>query len=286
MEEEKKEGFWERLRKPFRLVAINPETFEEKWEFRLSNYNLLTLLSLLMLIVAVLTSLVFIFTPAGRLLPTLYESESQVQLRNQKKTIDSLYQVVRVSEQYTTNLKKILAGEDMGDSAIYAATPDVEIDYNEIKDIKSEEDSILREQMENEDIPSNLAEKEMVETNFFYSPIKGTVSNSYNPKKGHFGVDIVAPKNSTINATLSGTVLFTSWTLDDGNVIIVYHGGDLISVYKHNSKLLKRVGDKVKSGDPIAIIGNTGENTDGTHLHFEIWQNGSALDPQKLISFE
>ena len=81
-------------------------------------------------------------------------------------------------------------------------------------------------------------------------------------------------------------MIFGSWTTDDGNVLIIYHGGDLISVYKHNSKLLKKVGDKVKSGDPIAIIGNTGENTDGTHLHFELWQNGNALDPQQLISFE
>ncbi|MCB0477265.1 MAG: peptidoglycan DD-metalloendopeptidase family protein [Crocinitomicaceae bacterium] len=286
MEEDKKEGFWERLRKPFRLVAINPETFEEKWEFRLSNYNLLTLLSLLVLVVAVVTSLLFIFTPMGRYLPTLYESESQVQLQQQRKTIDSLYQVVSVNEQYVTDIKKILAGENFGDSAISKKQPDIEINVDEIKDIKSEEDSILREQMENEVIPSDLGEKNMTETNFFYSPIKGKISNSYNPKKGHFGVDIVAPKNSTINSTLGGAVLFASWTSDDGNVIIIYHGGDLISVYKHNSKLLKKVGEKVKSGDPIAIIGNTGENTDGTHLHFELWQDGNSLDPENLISFE
>ena len=286
MEEEKKEGYWERLRKPFRLVAINPETFEEKWEFRLSNYNLLTLLSLLILLVITLTSLVFIFTPAGRLLPTLFESESLVEAQQQYKTIAALEEETRITFQYYDNWRKVVSGEDMGDSAIYAKQPDIEINSDEFKDIKSEEDSILREQIENEDIPSDLGQKDLSETSFFYSPIKGKISNSYNPKKGHFGVDIVAPKNSSINATLGGTVLFTSWTLDDGNVIILYHGGDLVSVYKHNSKLLKKVGDKIKSGDPIAIIGNTGENSDGTHLHFELWQDGNSLDPQKLISFE
>ena len=286
MEEEKKEGYWERLRKPFRLVAINPETFEEKWEFRLSNYNLLTLLSLLILVVITITSLVFIFTPAGRLLPTLFESESLVEAQQQYKTISALEEETRITFQYYDNWRKVISGEDMGDSAIYAKQPDIEINSDEFKDIKSEEDSILREQIENEDIPSDLGQKDLSETSFFYSPIKGKISNSYNPKKGHFGVDVVAPKNSTINATLGGTVLFTSWTLDDGNVIILYHGGDLVSVYKHNSKLLKKVGDKIKSGDPIAIIGNTGENSDGTHLHFELWQDGNSLDPQKLISFE
>lgn len=286
MEEEKKEGYWERLRKPFRLVAINPETFEEKWEFRLSNYNLLTLLSLLILLVITLTSLVFIFTPAGRLLPTLFESESLVEAQQQYRTIAALEEETRITFQYYDNWRKVVSGEDMGDSAIYAKQPDIEINSDEFKDIKSEEDSILREQIENEDIPSDLGQKDLSETSFFYSPIKGKISNSYDPKKGHFGVDIVAPKNSSINATLGGTVLFTSWTLDDGNVIILYHGGDLVSVYKHNSKLLKKVGDKIKSGDPIAIIGNTGENSDGTHLHFELWQDGNSLDPQKLISFE
>lgn len=286
MEEEKKEGFWERLRKPFRLVAINPETFEEKWEFRLSNYNLFTLLGLLILLVAVFTSLVFIFTPVGKYLPSLYESESIVEAQKQAKTIDSLLRATEIQSQYVINLKKVLFGEDMGDSLIYSKKPDIEVNQDEINDARSEEDSILRDQIENEVIPSNLSEKEMTETNFFYSPIKGTISNSFNPKKGHYGVDIVAPKNSTINSTLGGSVLFASWTSDDGNVIIIYHGGDLISVYKHNSKLLKKVGDKVKSGDPIAIIGNTGKNTDGTHLHFELWQDGNALDPENLISFE
>ena len=158
--------------------------------------------------------------------------------------------------------------------------------YEEIEEGKSKADSMLRDEMENQEIPSDLSKEDMVETNFFYSPIKGNISNSFNPRKGHFGIDVVAPKNSAVKSTLGGVVIFGNSTTDDGNVIIIYHGGDLISVYKHNSKLLKKVGDKVKSGDPVAIIGNTGEHTDGTHLHFELWQNGNALDPQKLISFE
>jgi murein DD-endopeptidase MepM/ murein hydrolase activator NlpD len=286
VEEEKKESFWERLKKPFRVMAINPETFEEKWEFRLSNYNLITLFSLLVMVIAVLVTLVFLFTPVGKYLPTVYESESQMQMQQQLKTVDSLYEVISQNEQYITNVKKLFADENFDDSLIHEKKPDIEVNVNEINDIKSPADSILRNEVENEDIPSNLNEENMVETNFFYSPLKGRISNSYNPRKSHFGVDIVAAKNTTIKSTLGGVVIFGSWTTDDGNVIIIYHGGDLISVYKHNSKLLKKVGDKVKSGDPIAIIGNTGENTDGTHLHFELWQDGNSLDPQKLISFD
>ena len=286
MEEEKKESFWERLKKPFRVVAINPETFEEKWEYRLSNYNLITLLGLLVFLVIILTTLLFVFTPFGKYLPTVYETESQVQLQNQKTTVDSLLKVVSRNERYVTDIKKMFKGEKFDDSLVHEQAPNIEIKSDEIVDVKSREDSILRSEIENESVPDNLADENMVETNFFFSPLKGRISNSFNSGKRHFGVDIVAPKNSTIKATLSGVVIFAAWTTDDGNVIIVHHGGDLLSIYKHNSKLLKRIGEKVKSGDPIAIIGNTGEDTDGTHLHFEIWQDGSAINPQQLISFE
>ena len=171
MEEEKKDSFWERLRKPFRLVAINPETFEEKWEFRLSNYNLLTLLSLLVLVVILVTSLVFIFTPVGKYLPTVYETESQVQLQQQKATIDSLHKVVSSSERYITDIKKILNDESFDDSLIHEKKPDIGVNYDEIKDKKSIADSILRDEIENENIPADLTQENMTETNFFYSPL-------------------------------------------------------------------------------------------------------------------
>jgi murein DD-endopeptidase MepM/ murein hydrolase activator NlpD len=76
-----------------------------------------------------------------------------------------------------------------------------------------------------------------------------------------------------------------TWTLETGWVIQVQHESNLISVYKHNSELLKRVGDYVKVGEPIAIIGNSGELTTGPHLHFELWYNGIPLNPEDYVSF-
>lgn len=285
-QEEKKEGFWVKLKKPFRLVAINPETFEEKWEFRLSNYNLLTLLSLLILLVSGITTLVFIFTPVGEFLPSVYHPEDKMIAIENNRKIDSLKVITEMHAQYYENFRKVLADENFEDSIIHKNKPNIDVNYDEISDEKSTEDSLLRSEMEMQEVPSNLADENLVETNFFFSPVKGNISSSYDSKKGHFGVDIVASKNATIKATLGGVVIFGNQTTDDGNVIILYHGGDLVTVYKHNSKLLKKVGDKVKSGDPIAIIGNTGEHTTGAHLHFEIWQNGSSIDPEQLISFD
>ncbi|MCK5776626.1 MAG: M23 family metallopeptidase, partial [Bacteroidales bacterium] len=60
---------------------------------------------------------------------------------------------------------------------------------------------------------------------------------------------------------------------------------NMISVYKHNSSLLKKAGEYINAGDLIAIIGNSGELSSGPHLHFELWVNGTAVDPMKYISF-
>src|SRR5690606_3534203 len=137
VEEEKKESFWGRLKKPFRVMAINPETFEEKWSFRLSNYNLFTLLSLLILLIVIGTSLVFIYTPLGKYLPTLYQTETQVQLQAQEKTIDSLLQVVNKNQNYITSIKKILRGDNFEDSLVHKNKPNIEVSDDEISAKKS-----------------------------------------------------------------------------------------------------------------------------------------------------
>ena len=126
--------------------------------------------------------------------------------------------------------------------------------------------------------------RELQET-FFFSPITGFVSDHYDVKKGHFGVDIVAKTNEPVKCIADGTVLMASWTQDSGYVIGIQHGGNLISFYKHNAELLKKVGTFVTAGDIISIVGNSGEMTDGPHLHFELWYNGNSLNPEEFVTF-
>jgi murein DD-endopeptidase MepM/ murein hydrolase activator NlpD len=121
---------------------------------------------------------------------------------------------------------------------------------------------------------------------FFFTPVKGVISSSFNAAVKHFGVDIVAKKDTPIKATMGGTVIFATWSSESGHTITVQHKNHIISVYKHNSVLLKKTGALVKAGEPIAIIGNTGEETTGPHLHFELWKNGIAIDPQDYIIFK
>jgi len=119
----------------------------------------------------------------------------------------------------------------------------------------------------------------------FYTPVHGIISNGFDAEKLHFGIDIVCKKDETIKSTLDGRVIFSEWTYQGGYVITIQHNDDLISVYKHNSRLLKKQGDIVKAGDPIAIVGNTGKLSSGMHLHFELWYKNSAVNPSDFISF-
>ena len=111
------------------------------------------------------------------------------------------------------------------------------------------------------------------------------MSNHFNASSNHFGVDLVSDANSRISAVLDGSVIFSGWTLETGYVIYIQHDANIVSVYKHNAELLKNVGDKVDAGEVIAIIGNSGELSTGPHLHFELWHNGNALNPEQYIDF-
>ena len=155
--------------------------------------------------------------------------------------------------------------------------------------MRSKEDSLLRDYVEREDSyslkSSSNANQNSNRNIYFFTPLKGSLTNSYDPTTDHFGVDVVAPKDEAIKATLDGTVISADWTVETGYVIHLQHKNDLISVYKHNSVLLKKTGDLVKAGEPIAIIGNSGELTSGPHLHFELWKAGIPLDPTKYVNF-
>ncbi|MEZ7954822.1 MAG: M23 family metallopeptidase, partial [Bacteroidales bacterium] len=152
----------------------------------------------------------------------------------------------------------------------------------------SKEDSLLRlEVMKQEQFnvgsPSNRVNQ--IEGLHFFPPVKGIVSDGFNLATNHPYIDIAAPANSVVSAVLDGTVIMATWTDETGFTIQIQHSNDLISIYKHNSKLLKRTGDKVKAGTAISLVGSTGTLTTGAHLHFELWYKGVAVDPAKYINF-
>lgn len=206
--------------------------------------------------------------------------------------VDSLEQQVEKKQAFITSFQRIVRGDSITDNESYyianAGDRAVEKESMEGVDI-SEVDSQFRQEFEEDGVElltvNSGSTSSQLDELFFFTPLTGIISSGYNPKIGHNGVDIVSRKNEPIKSVADGTVILASWTQDAGYVITVQHKSNVISVYKHNSSLLKKPGDFVNAGDVIAIIGNTGELTSGPHLHFELWYNGNPVDPEEFVSF-
>ena len=188
---------------------------------------------------------------------------------------------------YSENLKRVLAGEEaLKIDSILINTTKSAVNEAELAGLMKK-DSMLRQGVLEEEQFGISARKQRdlpIEGMLFFTPLKGVVSQGYDAAI-HPYVDIAAASGSVVKAVLDGTVIFTGWSADTGHTIQIQHDGDIISIYKHNEKLLKKTGEKVSAGTPIALVGNTGEMTTGPHLHFELWHKGETVDPTKHISF-
>jgi len=283
----KKKPLLQRLKNKYRLIIYNDDTFEEIWYMRLSRLNVLAVFGTGAIILIALVSLLIAYTPIREFIPGYPEGDMRRTMVQNYARLDSLEKELQLRGQYIDNIATIMAGgvpEDQGlsqDTAIKDASVQFE---------KSESDSILRKQIEQEEkytLSVNYEEpsgRDLSQIHFF-SPVKGLITNSYNARENHFGTDIVAGDNNVVVSALEGTVTMANWTLKTGWVIQIQHENNLLTVYKHNAELLKEVGDHVDAGEAVAIIGNSGELTTGPHLHFEVWHNGSPLDPEKYIVF-
>jgi murein DD-endopeptidase MepM/ murein hydrolase activator NlpD len=117
----------------------------------------------------------------------------------------------------------------------------------------------------------------------FFRPAMGIITNKFDPEVKHYGIDIAAEEGESIKSIADGIVILSSFTIDSGCVIVIQHSNDLLSVYKHSSLLLKKVGNFVKKGEVIGNIGSSGELSSGPHLHFEMWSNGNPMNPELFI---
>ena len=221
--------------------------------------------------------------------PEHAELEANKRLIMLSSAVDSLAYEVDLKDQFIDNLTMIIKGDDtveVVDQGSNSRLNDLnqEIDLDNLPPI----DSQFRKEFEQGgDVLLDLGGSGTGEIQefFLFSPLSGIVLSAYNVKNEHYGVDVVSKKNEPVKCVADGTVIFSDWTQESGYVISVQHKGNLISVYKHNSALLKKVGNFVNAGDIISIIGNTGELTSGPHLHFELWYNGNPVNPEEFVSF-
>ena len=284
---------WERLLRPYKIIVVNPATFEEKKNWELTQGKILVYSLFFTILIIGITFCIISFTPVKQLIsgfPNLNLTQQTVrQDKDNLVKIDALIFELERKDKYINNILGVLKGQlqEELDSTNENRT------QSSISFSSSMEDSILRAKVESEE-RLNISSSQIIEIKtgstiaqiLFFKPIEGKLTNAFNQKEGHLGIDIIAPNDEPVKATLEGTVVFASWTPDNGYVIQIQHTNNIISAYKHNAVLLKSVGELVSAGEPISFIGDSGELSDGTHLHFELWQNGVPINPENHISFE
>ncbi len=287
----KEKKLYHKLKSKFRLVIMRDDTFEEKLSFRLSRLNVFVATGTIVIILIIATTFIIAFTPLREYIPGYADVNIDRNLRELSLKVDSLQMDVMQKDLYIKNIKNIIEGKDGKSNVVKEEKTG--INYDTIEIVKSKEDSLLRLEMENADqyslaFGSNAGtapSATSISSFLFFTPLKGIVISKFNSKTKHYGVDIVAAKNEAVKSTLDGTVIFSSWTIETGYSIAIQHSGNIVSVYKHNSTLLKKEGDYVEAGEVIAIVGSSGELSTGPHLHFEIWFNSNPVNPEEYIAF-
>jgi murein DD-endopeptidase MepM/ murein hydrolase activator NlpD len=279
-----KKTFWQWFTHHHLMVFRDEENFQEIKSIRI-NYAKMVVVFAVFVFLVFIPSFFIAKAIATYQISTLENPQARL-FRLMEKS-DSLENIVAEQNAYYENLKQILGGDipqnEISEESAEATISSKDLDLEKIDSI----DLAFRKQFEQEDSKTKglRTSKSELQQVLFFSPISGIVTNKYNSASSHFGVDVVAPKNEVIKAAAGGTVILSSWTQDSGHTLAIQHKHQLVSFYKHNSVLLKKVGEIVKAGDPVAVIGNSGELTDGPHLHFELWYEGNPVNPLDFISF-
>ncbi|GHA38952.1 peptidase M23 [Salinimicrobium marinum] len=284
---EPKKKFTKKLLHKYRMVILNEDTFEEKASLRLTRLNVFVVVTLAAILLIAGTTILIAFTGLREYIPGYSSTALKQRAVMLAYKTDSLQNVVELNNQYYGSIKKVLAGDvtsvDFNRDSLSEAH---RIQRDNVDLAPSREDTLLREIVVHED-KYNLLETATSRANYaLFPPVMGPVTEGYNIKEMHYGIDIVVAQNAPVKSVADGTVIFAEWTAETGNVIIIEHSYGLVSVYKHNSSLTKEQGERVRKGEVIAAAGSTGEYSTGPHLHFELWSEGQSVNPTDFIDFQ
>lgn len=272
----------------FRLSIIDDQSHKQLWTVHFTRTSMFITVTTVTVVLCAIIFSIIAYTPIRTFIPGYPDARSKRAAIQNAITIDSLETVIYKWGLYSENLKRVMAGMDpiRIDSLVNAgmAAANTQADMSEIQ----RKDSILREKVKEEEqfgISAGRDKRQLpIEGVHFFCPLKGVISQGYDPI-GHPYIDITAPQGSVVKAILDGTVIHAGWSEEYGHTIQIQHEGDIISIYRHNEKVLKKSGEKVTAGSPIALVGNSGSTSTGTHLHLELWHKGEAVDPSIYINF-
>ena len=277
-------------RKPqqkYKVIVSDEETFEEIISLKTNNFQLFLFAFLYTVLVIIFSTAIIFFTQVREYVPGYPSTDLLVTAAKITIKADSLERELALNDQFFSAIESVLTG-DSNEAAL--RTQQDTLIQNDLKDAQIvatiPQDSILRAYVDNEDRFNLTRNQLLIDSKSYFSPVKGVVTDGFDIEKNHFAVDVSVDIGTPVKAILAGTVLFSEWSVETGHVILLDHGENLISVYKHNSKNLKLQNETVQAGEVIAFSGEEGSLSSGPHLHFEIWKNGLPIDPESILSFE
>lgn len=288
----KKENWYRKITNRFRLVIFDDQTFEERFTMRLTTLNIFIFLISVSIVMIFITFFIIANTGIKEYIPGYPDIDERNRIVELNLMADSLLYDMHRKDIYIQNIKNILEDNIPSDTLEEPNTSNVQIDTSAYR--KSIEDSLLRAEFQyqlmygqyfSDQENQSSSDGFSIRSFSFFPPINGIITSKFNVSEKHYGIDIVTSHSEAIKATLDGTVIYGGWTLETGYALAIQHQHNLISIYKHNSVLLKKEGDHVRAGDPIGISGSSGELSSGPHLHFELWYNGTPINPEEYIIF-
>ncbi len=267
------------MKKKFQLVIYHGNSYDVIRKFRFSRIVFFLITFGITVILFAILSVFVVYTPIKQLIPGYPDRETRRLIYENAILTDSLLHELETRDQYLKMISDMIFDDVPIDQDF--VVPVENLTKNQIKEFNNP----LKQREKVEDNTSYTLAKNDAMPELF-PPIKGIVISPYNPAKKHFGTDIASSGETMISAVLSGTVISSDYTIETGYTIIIQHKSELISVYKHNKSSFVKSGDLIETGQAIAVYGNSGENTTGPHLHFELWRKGLSLNPEDFIQFQ
>lgn len=276
--------FLAKLLKDYRLSIYDNNNLTEVYTSTVSRLSIWVILLFISLVSVSITLILLFYTPLKHSIPGYPSKHMSEMIHYNSIMVDSLNDEISKRDNYLQKIKSVIRGEIIEDTI---SNTESKVSIVKIKPMKSDSifDKLISTDKNRYSNTKSESEVDVLSKVNFFPPASGVVTNKFNASSGHFGTDVVGSKNSHISATLRGTVIFTEWTINTGYVVELQHENNLVSIYKHNSDILVKTGERVDAGKVIAIMGNEGELSTGPHLHFELWYNGKPIDAEYYINF-
>jgi murein DD-endopeptidase MepM/ murein hydrolase activator NlpD len=269
------------------VVISNDKTFEERLSFKTTKAGVFLIGTIFTAALIILTVVLIFFTQLKEYVPGYSSLELLKSSKELSFKTDSIEKMIALNSQYYNSIKKVLIGEL--DTIAFnrdSILSEINLDLFSSELSPSSEDSLLRKYIEEEDMFNLTKNQLLIQNKILFQPVLGEITQKFNYKENHFAIDIAIDTGTPVKAISDGRVVLSEWTMETGHVIIVDHGDMLLSVYKHNSSLVKKQNELVAAGEVIALSGNQGTLTTGPHLHFELWKNGAPIDPEQFFNFK